>query len=107
MPSPKRKIAKRGAPAPDDQGEVARYFATSGRYYPTSDEFCWLPFMNRDWQGDRVRDIWLSVRVLVRRRVSPRAFALLSCEFDDGDSRNFAAWPQEKLEELRGLTPED
>ena len=106
MPSPVKRIRKRGTPPPDDQSSVAKYFATGGRYYPTDAEFQYLPFMDYEWQRDQIRDIWISVRLLVRRRVSARAFALLSVEFDDGDSRNFTSWPPERLDELRRLTSE-
>ena len=107
MPKPIKKVRKRGAPSSDDRDEGRRYFASGGRYYPPGkSEYCWLPFMDHEWQREPVREAWRAVRLLVRRDVGALAFKILSAEFDAGLSRNFTSWPPERLDELQRLTSE-
>jgi hypothetical protein len=106
MPKPIKLIRKRGEPSVDGLDECRKYFASAGRHYPKGPAYCWLPFMNQEFQREMLRDDWLSVRLLVRRHVSARAFKLLSREFDTGPSRNLSEWPREQLDALRSLTSE-
>lgn len=101
MPKPIRKLAKRGAAA-SDRDHATRYFTSAGRQYPPGNsDAAWLPFKS----GEKCRDDWRSCRIAVRRAVSPRAFKLLSAEFDEpGQARVFYDWPRDELAALYEVT---
>ncbi|HEY0941899.1 MAG TPA: hypothetical protein VGE08_17535 [Steroidobacter sp.] len=100
MPRPTREIRRRDRIPSGTPEQLAKHFATAGRFHPADERAAWATFKPTP-------DDWKLVRHLVRRAVTARAFALLDAEFSEGGAcRPFVWWPADELAELRGITRE-